>query len=193
MKNTAFKPCVSTALLLAALVAACQSPADSTGPAAARSAAPVVAVAEIKSTTAAAGVQLDPSGRVTFTQAGGGKVLVEARIAGLKPNAEHGFHVHEVADCSGDGTKTGAHFNPDSHLHNHPAQGARHAGAFFNLKTDANGVGTLRQEADTVTLTPGKYSIVGKPVIVHRDADDYQSQPLGNAGPRIACGLIALK
>jgi superoxide dismutase, Cu-Zn family len=91
------------------------------------------------------------------------------------------------------GAATSSPTNPDGHPPNHPAQGARHAGAFFNLKTDANGVGSLRQEADTVTLTPGKYSVVGKPVIVHRDGDDYQSQPLGNAGPRIACGLIALR
>jgi superoxide dismutase, Cu-Zn family len=184
---------VLTGLSIAALLCACESP--TTGTSAARSAAPAaaVAVAEIKPTAAAAGVQLNPSGSVSFTPSANGKLLVEARIAGLKPNAEHGFHVHEVPDCSGDGTKTGAHFNPDGHPHNHPAQGARHAGAFFNLKTDANGVGTLRQEADTVTVAPGKYSIVGKPVIVHRDGDDYQSQPLGNAGPRIACGLIALR
>jgi superoxide dismutase, Cu-Zn family len=191
MRNTTMNPHLSTALLLAALLAACQSPVGSN--AARSAAAPVVAVAELKPTTAAAAGQLNPSGSVTFTQTGNDKVLVEVRIAGLKPNAEHGLHVHEVADCSGDGTKTGAHFNPDGHAHNHPAQGARHAGAFFNLKTDANGVGTLRQEADTVSLVPGKYSIVGKPLIVHRDADDYQSQPLGNAGPRIACGLIALR
>jgi superoxide dismutase, Cu-Zn family len=191
MHHTAMKPHLSITLLLAALLAACQSPVGSS--AARGAAAPVVAVADLKPTTAAAAGQLNPSGSVTFTQTGNGKVLVEVRVAGLKPNAEHGFHVHEVADCSGDGTKTGAHFNPDNHPHNHPAQGARHAGAFFNLKTDANGVGTLRQEADTVSLAPGKYSIVGKPLIVHRDADDYQSQPLGNAGPRIACGLIALR
>jgi superoxide dismutase, Cu-Zn family len=181
---------LATLVGTAALLAACQSPPSAV---ATRSAAPVVATAEIKPTAAAASAQQSPSGSATFTPQTNGKLLVEARIAGLKPNSEHGFHVHEVADCSGDGTKTGAHFNPDSQPHNHPAQGARHAGAFFNLKTDANGVGTLRQEADTVTLVPGKYSIVGKPVIVHRDADDYQSQPLGNAGPRIACGLIALR
>lgn len=190
MKDTSMNQRARTSLSIVALLCACESPS---GSASARSAAPVAAVAEIKATSAAAGAQLNPSGNVSFTQTGNGKVQVDARIAGLKPNAEHGFHVHEVADCSGDGTKTGAHFNPDSHPHNHPAQGARHAGAFFNLKTDANGVGVLRQEADTVTLGPGKYSIVGKPIVVHRDADDYQSQPLGNAGPRIACALIVAR
>ncbi len=153
--------------------------------------APLKALAEMTPTTAAAGAQLNPLGRVTFTQLQNGKVLVEAEISGLKPNSEHGFHVHAVSDCSGDGTKTGAHFNPDNHPHNHPAEIKRHAGAMFNLKTDTRGVGTLKQEVDTVTLTEGKFSIIGKPLITHRDADDYKSQPLGNAGPRVSCGLIA--
>ncbi len=153
--------------------------------------APLTAVAEMRPTTAAAGANLSPSGTVKFTQLESGKVLVEAKISGLKPNAEHGFHVHAVADCSGDGTKTAGHFNPDNHPHNHPAEANRHAGALFNLKTDAQGVGVLRQEADTITLKEGKYSIIGQPLITHRDADDYKSQPLGNAGPRISCGIIA--
>ncbi len=148
------------------------------------------AVAVMSATTAAAGAQLNPAGRVTFTQLKNGKVQVVAEISGLKPNSEHGFHVHAVADCSGDGTKTGAHFNPDNHPHNHPAEAVRHAGAMFNLKTNAQGVGTLTQEVDTITLTEGKFSIIGKPLITHRDADDYKSQPLGNAGPRVSCGLI---
>ena len=169
-------------LSLVALLSACQSMTAKP---------PLTAVAEMKPTTAAAGAQLTPTGRVKFTQLTNGKVLIEANISGLKPNAEHGFHVHAVADCSGDGLKTGAHFNPDNHPHNHPAQANRHAGALFNLKTNAQGVGVLRQEADTITLTDGKYSVIGQPLITHRDPDDYVSQPLGNAGPRISCGIIA--
>jgi superoxide dismutase, Cu-Zn family len=168
---------------MAALLAACASK----GPG-----QPLRAQADIKATTSAAAASLSPSGTVSFTQAPGGKVMVDAKVSGLKPNTEHGFHVHEVPDCSGDGTKTGAHFNPDNHAHNHPKESTRHAGAMFNLKTDANGNGALQQTVDTVTLSDGKYSIVGKPLIVHRDPDDYVSQPLGNAGPRIGCGLIAL-
>lgn len=153
---------------------------------------PIVAVAEMKPTTAAGPANLSPTGIVRFSQLGASKVMVEAEIKGLKPNSEHGFHVHAVPDCSGDGTKTGAHFNPDAHPHNHPGQMIRHAGAMFNLKTDANGTGTTKQMVDTITLTPGKYSIVGMPLITHRDPDDYVSQPLGNAGPRVSCGLITL-
>ena len=91
------------------------------------------------------------------------------------------------------GLKTGAHFNPDGHPHNDPSHILRHAGAMFNIKADADGVGTTRQEVDTITLTPGRYSIIGMPIITHRDPDDYVSQPLGNAGPRVSCGIIKLE
>jgi superoxide dismutase, Cu-Zn family len=151
----------------------------------------LTAVATIQPTTSASAANLNPNGEVKFTQLGNGKVLVEAKVAGLKPNSEHGFHVHAVSDCSGDGMKTAGHFNPDNHPHAHPSERARHAGALFNLKTDDKGVGTLKQEADTITLVDGVYGIVGKPLVVHRDADDYKSQPLGNAGPRVGCALIA--
>ncbi len=149
------------------------------------------AKAQMMPTSAAEATGLNPTGQVTFTQIGGGMVMVEAKISGLKPNSEHGFHIHAVPDCSGDGTKTGVHFNPDNNPHTHAGQPHRHAGALFNLRTDAKGVGTLRQDVNTITLTPGKYSIIGQPLIAHRDPDDYKSQPLGNAGPRISCGLIS--
>jgi len=145
------------------------------------------ASAIIEATTAAGNFK--PHGVVSFTQ-NGDKILVNANINGLEPNSEHGFHVHAVADCSGDGTKAGDHFNPDHHAHGYPGQDQRHAGAMFNLKADANGVAKLQQTLDTVTLTEGKYNIVGLPVVIHRDADDYKSQPVGNAGPRIGCGII---
>lgn len=154
---------------------------------------PVIAIAEMKPTTSAAAANVAPTGIVRFTQIGASKVLVEAEIKGLKPNSEHGFHVHAVPDCSGDGLKTGAHFNPDGHPHGNPGMVLRHEGAMFNLKTDGNGLGTTRQEVDTITLGGGKYSIIGMPLITHRDPDDYVSQPLGNAGPRVSCGIITLQ
>ena len=154
---------------------------------------PLVAIAEMKPTTAAAAAGLAPTGLVTFTQVGTNRVLVKEVISGLKPHSEHGFHVHAVPDCSGDGLKTGGHFNPDGHPHNDPAHILRHAGAMFNIKADENGVGTTRQEVDTITLTPGRYSIIGMPLITHRDPDDYVSQPLGNAGPRVSCAIIKLE
>ncbi len=152
----------------------------------------VVAIAEMMPTTAAAAANLTPVGTVTLTQLGTNRVLVKAEIKGLKPYSEHGFHVHAVPDCSGDGLKTGGHFNPDGHPHGDPSHILRHAGAMFNIKTDGAGVGTARQEVDTITLGADKYSVIGKPIIAHRDPDDYVSQPLGNAGPRISCGIIKL-
>ena len=154
---------------------------------------PIIAIAEIKPTTSAAAANLSPTGVVTLTQVEGHKVLVKAVISGLKPFAEHGFHVHAVPDCSGDALGTGGHFNPDAHPHGDPAHILRHAGAMFNMKADAQGVATTRQELDTVMLSAGRYSIVDLPIIVHRDRDDYVSQPLGNAGPRVGCGLIKVQ
>lgn len=154
---------------------------------------PIVAIAEIKPTTSAAAAKLSPTGVVTLTQVEGHKVLVKAVISGLKPFAEHGFHVHAVPDCSGDAMGTGGHFNPDAHPHGDPAHILRHAGAMFNMKADAQGVATTRQELDTVMLSAGRYSIVDLPIIVHRDPDDYVSQPLGNAGPRVGCGVIRVQ
>ena len=153
---------------------------------------PLVAVAEMMPTGAAAAANLKPTGTVTLTQLGTNRVLVKAEISGLKPYSEHGFHVHAVPDCSGDGMRTGAHFNPDGNPHGDPSHTLRHAGAMFNIKADGAGVGTTRQEVDTIMLVPGKYSVVGLPIITHRDPDDYASQPLGNAGPRVSCGIIKL-
>ena len=153
---------------------------------------PLVAVAEMMPTTAAAAANLKPMGKVTLTQLGTNRVLVKAEISGLKPYSEHGFHVHAVPDCSGDGLRTGGHFNPDAHPHGDPSHILRHAGAMFNIKADGAGVGTTRQEVDTIMLSPGKYSVIDLPLITHRDPDDYVSQPLGNAGPRVSCGIIKL-
>ena len=130
-------------------------------------------------------------GTVTFTQVGD-KVRVSAQLSGLKPDAEHGFHVHEKGDCSsGDGMSAGGHFNPASKSHGDYRQGGdRHAGDMPNLKADAQGKASARFEVTGLTVGGGATDIVGKGVIVHRDPDDYKSQPAGNAGPRLACGVI---
>src|SRR6185436_12900307 len=127
------------------------------------------------------------SGTVTFVQRGN-SVHVVADIRGLKPNAEHGFHVHETGDCSADDAMSaGGHFNPENVAH---GNAAGHAGDMPNLKADANGNARTSFDSTKMTVTSGKLSIVGKGLIVHRDPDDYTSQPVGNAGPRLACGVI---
>ncbi len=130
------------------------------------------------------------AGVAKFVQSGN-RVIVTAEISGLKPNAEHGFHVHEKGDCSsGDGMSAGGHFNPLGKPHGHHANSERHAGDMPNLRADANGRATLQVELDLITVADGPASVVGKGLIVHRDPDDYKSQPVGNAGPRIACAVI---
>jgi len=130
------------------------------------------------------------SGTATFVQHGS-KVLVEASITGLPPNSEHGFHIHEKGDCSsGDGMSTGGHFNPLGKPHAHYTMMERHAGDLPALKADASGNATLVVEVGVITVTDGPTSVVGHGLIVHAQPDDYKTQPTGNAGARIACGVI---
>lgn len=129
-------------------------------------------------------------GSVTFTQQGD-KVRVAANLTGLKPGAEHGFHVHEKGDCgSGDGMSAGGHFNPASKPHGHHGAAERHAGDMPNVKADDYGNASATFEVSGLSVGSGAADVVGKGLIVHRDPDDYKSQPAGNAGPRIACAVI---
>ena len=133
------------------------------------------------------------AGTVTFVQSGN-VVKVSGSIIGLKPNAEHGFHVHEKGDCSsGDGMSTGGHFNPGGKSHGHHGMGEHHTGDLPSLKADANGAATFNFESSTIRVGSTANDIVGKGLIVHRDPDDYKTQPTGNAGPRLACAVIAAK
>lgn len=143
------------------------------------------AVAQLQSTTGNAA-----TGTVSFTQHGD-KVMIAGEVRGLKPNAEHGFHVHEKGDCSsGDGMSAGGHFNPDGKRHGQHAMGVHHAGDLPSLKADASGVARFNITSTGVTLGSGAADIIGRGLIVHRDPDDYTTQPTGNAGPRLACAVI---
>ena len=130
------------------------------------------------------------SGTVRFVQ-NGDTVKVSGEVKGLKPNAEHGFHVHEKGDCSsGDGMSTGGHFNPTTTAHGQHGQGTHHVGDLPSLKADAQGVAKVEFSTTALTLKPGASSVMDKGLIVHRDPDDYKTQPTGNSGPRVACGVI---
>ncbi len=130
------------------------------------------------------------TGSVTFTQVGD-KVLVRGQISGLKPGAEHGFHVHEKGDCSsGDGMSTGGHFNPLAKVHGHHDAADHHSGDLRSVQADAAGNAVFSYESSGVSVGSGATDITGKGLIVHRDPDDYKTQPTGNAGPRIACAVI---
>lgn len=128
-------------------------------------------------------------GSVSFEQKGD-KVLVDARVSGLPPG-KHGFHIHEQGDCgSGDGMSAGGHFNPTAKPHGNPDAPDHHAGDMPALAADAAGNAALRAELAPMSVGSGVTDIVGKAVIVHKDGDDYATQPTGNAGARVACGVI---
>ena len=129
------------------------------------------------------------AGTVTFEQKAD-HVLVTAKVSGLKPNQEHGFHAHEKGDCSsGDGMSTGGHFNPTAKPHG-PQHADHHAGDLPALKADGSGNAQATFQLKGVTVGSGATDLVGRGLIVHAGADDYTTQPTGNAGARIACAVI---
>lgn len=148
------------------------------------------------STTPRAVARLAPTqghtvtGTVTFFQTRNG-VRVVAVIAGLKPGL-HGFHLHQNGDCSApDGTSAGGHFMASETAHGAPERpaGQRHTGDLGNLEADASG--TARYDRTDALLTfDGPNTLLGRAVIVHANADDYTTQPTGNAGARVACGVV---
>ena len=130
------------------------------------------------------------SGTVTFTEFGG-KVRVIAKVSGLVPGRQHGFHIHEAGDCSsGDGMSAKGHFNPHGKPHAHSGTAESHAGDMPSLSADTNGNATAEIDLDVISVRPGPASIIGRGLIVHADPDDYKTQPTGNAGARIACAVI---
>jgi Cu-Zn family superoxide dismutase len=129
-------------------------------------------------------------GEVTFEQAGD-KVRVVVFAQGLKPGQDHGFHIHEAGDCSsGDGMSAKGHFNPHGKPHGDPAKPDRHAGDLPSLKADKSGRAKLDVMVDAISIGSGAGNIVGRGMIIHADPDDYKTQPTGNAGARLACGVI---
>lgn len=128
-------------------------------------------------------------GVIEFAQRKDGSTQVTAEVKNLKPNAVHGFHVHEKGDCSApDGMSAGGHFNPTQRQHGAPGQG--HVGDLPALQADAKGTARVQYVSPDIRLA-GAHSIIGKAVIVHRDPDDIHAQPAGNSGPRLACGVVS--
>lgn len=129
-------------------------------------------------------------GQVTFREEAQG-VRVIANIEGLTPG-KHGFHIHEKGDCSAaDFTSAGGHFNPTNSRHGSPTDPEHHVGDFGNLEANEQGVAKFERVFNWLSFK-GTNSIVSKAVIVHEKADDLQTQPTGNAGGRLACGVIQM-
>lgn len=131
------------------------------------------------------------SGQLKLVPMGDG-VHVTGEIGGLAPNSTHAFHIHEKGDCSAvDASSAGGHFNPAAKPHGRMTNPQHHAGDNDNLVANAEGVATVNAHFSGVVLGGGGANdVVGKAVVVHADPDDYTSQPAGNAGSRIACGVI---
>lgn len=120
-------------------------------------------------------------------------VHVSGRISGLAPNSDHGFHIHDKGDCSAaDASSAGGHFNPGGQPHGRIGASPHHLGDQMNIHADANGVAMVDAHFAGVTLGSGQANdVMGRALVVHADPDDYTSQPAGNAGKRVACGVIA--
>ena len=131
------------------------------------------------------------SGKATLVPMKGG-VHLTGTVGGLPPNSAHGFHVHEKGDCSAvDAMSAGAHFNPFVATHGRANAGVHHSGDMDNVQADAEGVAQLNIHLSGVTLGGAAVNdIAGRALVVHASPDDYTSQPAGNAGARVACGVI---
>ncbi len=136
--------------------------------------------------------QSQVQGLVTFKKAAQG-LRVAVHLTGLTPHQTHAIHVHANGDCSAlDATSAGGHFNPDNQIHGQ-MEGAHHAGDLPNITANAQGQASIEFVIKDLSLDNGVLAdIKGRSVIVHERADDYQSQPAGNAGKRIACGVIKM-
>lgn len=179
--------------LLAAAIAALALPACGVAP----PPRPEAAVPVPQSTAQHASVVLAPasgslvSGKLTATPAADG-VRLTGEIGGLPRGGTHALHIHERGDCSAaDASSAGGHFNPGQQPHGRAGRGPHHAGDLDNLVADAHGVARVDARARGVTLGGGGANdIAGRAVVIHAAPDDYVSQPAGNAGARVACGII---
>lgn len=134
------------------------------------------------------------AGTLMFTQERDGEgVAITGSISGLTPDAELAFHIHEVGDCSApDASSAGEHFNPTAQPHGEPDSDESHLGDLPNIEANDDGVAEIDITMDNAALTgPSERSILNRAIVVHAAEDDYETQPAGASGVRIACGVIA--
>ncbi len=132
------------------------------------------------------------AGTVTFTDTKGG-LKISARLTGV-PRGDHGFHIHEFGNCADDGKAAGGHYNPASTPHGDVVKSGikkAHGGDLGNILAKADGTATLDVVLPMVTLSSRKFTVGGRAMVLHEKTDDF-SQPAGNAGARIGCGVIAI-
>ena len=186
------RPVLLTPLIVLALAACPPAPTASTpttspSPAASSS----TSTASVATTNLAGASGSLVSGKLMLMPMRDG-VHVTGDIGGLAPGSSHGFHVHENGDCSAaDASSAGGHFNPTGSAHGKAGTSVHHAGDIDNIVADASGVAHVDTHVSGVTLGGGAAGdVVGRAIVVHAAPDDYQTQPSGNSGARIACGVI---
>lgn len=137
-------------------------------------------------------------GNLNFSQFNGvGPVMIVGTLQGL-PAGSHGFHIHEYGDISNNCIAAGAHFNPAGQLHNGPTDSVRHVGDLGNIAAVTTDSTPIYLQDSIVSLN-GRNSIVGRAIVIHEKADDLgrggneESRKTGNAGTRLACGVIGVK
>lgn len=132
------------------------------------------------------------SGTVSLSQLSDGSVEVQVNLTNVPPGT-HGFHIHEKGDCGDNGNAAGGHYNPTATPHGAPDADPHHAGDFGNVTADANGNVNTRFTTRSITVAEGPTTAIGHAIILHANPDDLQTQPTGNAGARIACGVVTMR
>jgi Cu-Zn family superoxide dismutase len=180
------KPASATAVATVVLGLGAMALAQSPSPAAPAAAKKVTKAVALLKPTQGNNVE----GTVWLSAVPGG-VAVKASLKGLAAG-NHGFHVHEFGDCTAsDGASAGGHFNPKGSPHGAPTDAARHAGDLGNVQAASDGTATVEWTDPSMTLD-GPDGVIGHAVIVHANPDDFKTQPTGNAGGRVACGVIGV-
>lgn len=129
----------------------------------------------------------DVHGTFVLTQKADGVEII-GEVRGLTPG-KHGFHIHEYGDLrSADGSSAGGHYNPEGHPHGGPNDPKHHAGDLGNITADQTGKAIVKVMAKGLRL----HFVVGRALVVHAEADDLKSQPSGDAGGRVALGVIGI-
>ncbi|KAG8908447.1 Superoxide dismutase [Cu-Zn] [Tulasnella sp. 403] len=138
------------------------------------------------------------SGTLAITQdSASGPVHITGTVSGLDPGSLRGFHIHSLGDLSGGCISTGSHYNPFGETHGAPTDSERHVGDLGNIKADDDGVAHVDIHDELITMY-GKYSVIGRAVVVHTGTDDLgrgefdDSKTTGHAGGRAACGIIGI-